>query len=177
MTTSLSTEEIARQMASQYSGVNPERVQSLLTGKGVTLSKMEDRSQRKAPRSPAGEPEHDEQVALMRWANVAKGRTPELGLLFAIPNGGKRNVVTAKKLKAEGVKAGVPDLCLPVARGGYHSLYIELKAGRGSVSDAQSAWHVRLREEGHAVRVAYGWEAARDAILRYLAGEITVSPL
>ena len=55
------------------------------------------------------------------------------GTIFAIPNGGARNVVTAAKLKAEGVLAGVPDLCVPMARCGFHGLYIELKNGKKGV--------------------------------------------
>src|SRR5262245_64718583 len=48
-------------------------------------------------------------------------------LCFAIPNGGARDVITAGRLKAEGVRAGVPDVCLPVARAGYHGLFLEVK--------------------------------------------------
>lgn len=43
--------------------------------------------------------EHYEQVALFDWARQAEGRFPELGLLFAVPNGGARNVVTGTRLK------------------------------------------------------------------------------
>ena len=63
-------------------------------------------------------PESQEQQALFSWAEYAKGLHPELGLLYHIPNGGKRDKLEAARLKLEGVKAGVPDLCLPVARGG-----------------------------------------------------------
>lgn len=116
-------------------------------------------------------PEHVEQSMLIRWAEIAATRTPELGLLYAIPNGGHRHPAVAGKLKAEGVRAGVPDLCLPVARGPYHSLYIEMKAGPTSrVQPNQAAWHEKLRAQGHAVRVCYGWDAARASIEQYLRG-------
>ena len=75
--------------------------------------------------------EHQEQVALIHWAKMRSATLPELGLLFAIPNGGERHLFVAKKLKAEGVKPGTPDLCLPVARGGYHGLFIEMKRMKG----------------------------------------------
>ena len=82
--------------------------------------------------------EHEEQVALMRLVEMHKGRWPELGMLFAVPNGGDRNMLVAKKLKAEGVKKGVPDLCLPLPRGGYHGLYIEMKRQKnGRISPEQ----------------------------------------
>ena len=54
--------------------------------------------------------EHVEQAALFRWAEFARARLPELTLLHAIPNGGHRHKATAARLKAEGVKRGVPDL-------------------------------------------------------------------
>ena len=56
--------------------------------------------------------EHQEQVALFRWAEFAIARWPELALMYAIPNGGHRHKAVAAGLKAEGVKRGVPDVCL-----------------------------------------------------------------
>lgn len=53
--------------------------------------------------------EHQEAVAFMQWTAIAARRDPRIGLIFAIPNGGKRNVIVARKMKAEGVKPGVPD--------------------------------------------------------------------
>ena len=61
--------------------------------------------------------EHEEQVKVFTWARWAEAARPELALLFAVPNGGRRDKVTAGRLKAEGVKAGVLDIWLPVARG------------------------------------------------------------
>ena len=72
--------------------------------------------------------EHEHQKAVIEWAEVKSGQYPELRLLYAIPNGGHRHKAVAAKLKAEGVKPGVPDLCLPVRRGEYSGLYIEMKA-------------------------------------------------
>ena len=65
-----------------------------------------------------------EQQCLFRWAAFQIGRYPELKLLYHVPNGGSRKKSEAGRFKAEGVKAGVPDLCLPVARGCSHGLYI-----------------------------------------------------
>ena len=114
--------------------------------------------------------EHAEQCALFRWAEMQQRRRPELPLLFAIPNGGLRSKATAGKLKAEGVKAGVPDLFLPVARGEYHGLFIEMKAGRNKPTPPQVQWHMRLSQQGYRVAVCYSWEAARDVIEAYLRG-------
>ena len=59
--------------------------------------------------------EHAHQVALFDWANLHLGRMPELAAMYAIPNGGARSKATAGKLKAEGVKAGVPDIVPAIA--------------------------------------------------------------
>lgn len=114
--------------------------------------------------------EHDEQVALFQWAEK-ENRWQELSLLFAIPNGGKRTPRTAGMLKAEGVKPGVPDICLPVARKGYHGLYIELKRRMGSrVSLEQKRWLMALEQKGYRCCVCHGWDEARKAIETYLEG-------
>ena len=73
--------------------------------------------------------ESGHQEALFEWAAYHMDCMPELEYMHHIPNGGKRDKRTAVALKRQGVKAGVPDICLPVARNGYHGLYIELKAG------------------------------------------------
>lgn len=120
--------------------------------------------------------EHMEQVAVMRWAAMMTGRYPELALLYAVPNGARTSIGTARKLKAEGLKSGVPDLCLPVWRAidhtsVWHGLYIELKRQRGgTVSPEQSAWHLALREQGYRVEVCKGAEAAIATITVYLEG-------
>jgi hypothetical protein len=113
--------------------------------------------------------EHVEQSLLMQWADAASGRHPELRLLYAIPNGGHRHVSVARKLKAEGVKRGVPDLCLPVPRGTHHALYVELKAGKNRATPEQKQWLDALWTQGNEARVCVGWEAARDCITEYLA--------
>jgi hypothetical protein len=112
--------------------------------------------------------EHDEQAALFKWAALHVGRYPELALMFAIPNGGKRDPVTAVRLQAEGVKPGVPDICLPVARQGWHGLFIELKWGRNKPSEPQLDWLARLTEQGYLAVVAWGWQEAAEVIRDYL---------
>lgn len=60
--------------------------------------------------------EGEEQAALFRWAQFQSGKYPELDLMFHIPNGGKRGKAEAARFKAEGVKAGVPDIFFPKAK-------------------------------------------------------------
>jgi hypothetical protein len=113
--------------------------------------------------------EHQEQKALMEWAELMKCRIPALSLLHAIPNGGHRHPITAHKMKEEGVKPGVPDLSLPVARHGFHGLYIEMKKSKGGmVQPEQKIWHNALRDEGFRVAVCHGFEAAKAVIEEYL---------
>lgn len=111
--------------------------------------------------------ETEEQQNLFKWAESSG--IPELEFLFAIPNGGFRNKATAGRLKAEGVKPGVPDICLPIARGRYCSLYIEMKRiSGGAVSLEQKAWINRLNDLGHYAVVAKGWIQAKGTIDKYL---------
>ncbi|MCH5207550.1 MAG: VRR-NUC domain-containing protein [Oscillospiraceae bacterium] len=112
--------------------------------------------------------EDSEQMALFEWAQYQSGKYPELALLFHVPNGGKRNAREAARFKRMGVKPGVPDLFLPVSRGGFYGLFIELKAHNGRVSENQGKWLRELYEQGYAVCVCFGFEEAKRDIIRYL---------
>lgn len=119
--------------------------------------------------------ESQEQIAVMRWAASMTDRHPELSLLYAIPNAGglkggfKSNVALVMQSKRMGVRSGVPDLHLPVARGGYHGLWLELKRQiGGAVSTEQRWWHGELRKQGHHVEVCPGAEPAIVALADYL---------
>lgn len=114
-----------------------------------------------------------EQVDLMKWAEYQSGKYPELELLHHIPNGGSRNKLEAYNLKLQGVKSGVPDLCLPVARGGYHGLYIEMKVKPNKPSAHQKKWIENLSAQGYKAVVCYGWEEAAQIILDYMQTERT----
>ncbi len=109
-----------------------------------------------------------EQEALFRWAGYEQGRHPELGLMYHVPNGGSRHPKEAANLKRQGVKPGVPDICLPVARGGYHGLYIEMKAGKNKATEYQKQWMAELNEQGYLAVVCYGWQEAADVLKKYL---------
>lgn len=129
--------------------------------------------------------EHDEQTALFTWAAYMENQIPQLKSLFAIPNGGHRHKAVAAKLKAEGVKAGVPDifLAVPMVRnkkitndvngllewGEWISgLFIEMKAGKNKTTESQDEWIERLSKAGYRVAVCYGFEEAKREILDYL---------
>jgi hypothetical protein len=88
--------------------------------------------------------EHDIQKVCVEWFRL---KYPKY-LIYAIPNGGERNKIVAAKLKAEGVLAGVPDLHIPVAKQGFHGLYIEMKAGRNKPTDNQITIMEKFTNEG-----------------------------
>lgn len=125
---------------------------------------------KRVPKGEADCPlEEVEQIQLFRWTENWASTTPELLLLHAIPNGGLRSKSEAARMKAAGVKAGVPDLFLPVAKNGCHGLYIELKRQKGGrVSPDQVAWMETLQKQGYCCALARGWEMAAEVICDYL---------
>lgn len=106
--------------------------------------------------------EDNEQALLVHWLRSRGLR------FYAIPNGGKRDLIEAVKFKRTGVSAGVPDLCIPIPAGRYHGLYIELKReSGGEVSEKQKDWLAFLRSMGYYAEVAHGFEAARSMVMDY----------
>lgn len=116
--------------------------------------------------------ENMEQTWLFQWTAMQEKKYPELVLMHHIPNGGYRSKTTAKKLKAEGVKPGVPDICLPVSRHGYHGLYIELKRIGGKTSQEQYKWISMLETQGYKAIVKEGWVEAAKELIDYLGMDI-----
>lgn len=115
--------------------------------------------------------EAQEQTALFRWTLAVRTIYPLLRLLFHIPNGGRRDAVEARHLKEQGVKKGVPDLFLPVARDPYHGLFIEMKTDTGQPTQAQKWWLEELRTQGYLALVAHGQDEARGILQDYLKGD------
>jgi hypothetical protein len=140
----------------------PDQERAAAAGSTLGLDKPE--RIRAKPRDLEG----DEQKALFLWAKYEQNRFPELQYLFHVPNGGARDAITGARLKAQGVKPGVPDIYLDVARACYHGLRIELKAGKGKANDDQHNWILNLQAQGYYAQVCVGWEAARDLIVKYL---------
>ena len=108
---------------------------------------------------------------MIQWCKRHEKECTELKLMHHIPNGGSRNALEAANLKRQGVKAGVPDLCLPAPKNGYHGLYIEMKHGKNKTTEKQKEWLEALRGQGYYTAVRYGAEEAERVISRYLAGD------
>ncbi|MBF8793593.1 VRR-NUC domain-containing protein [Pseudomonas monteilii] len=120
--------------------------------------------------------EGQEQAALMQELQL---RYPQAyKLIYHVPNGGHRVKAVAAKLKGQGVKAGVPDLVLPMARGRYFGLYIEFKAMPpfdAPVSPSQDAYLQALADQGYLAIVCRGNIDAVEAIRAYLLLPATVA--
>ena len=112
--------------------------------------------------------EHEEAVLFADWCQAERLTDPRLALIFAIPNGGHRQIGVARKMKAEGVKRGVPDYLLPVPNGEYHGLFIELKTKTGSTSKEQKQWLHALTQQGYLAVVAKGADEAISTVQKYL---------
>lgn len=138
--------------------------------------------------------EHASQVALFAWAALSVGKYPALAYMFAIPNGGLRDIRVASSLKAEGVKSGVPDIFLPYPLWthtipsednptGKHLIYkaglfIEMKQEKyrnrknGGCSEEQINFIEYVKGAGYYCKVCYNWEEARDTLVNYLEGRL-----
>lgn len=110
------------------------------------------------------------QIACVRWFRYQHPRLARL--LFAVPNGGARNAVTASILKAEGVVAGVADLLLLVPSGDSHGLAIEMKTPKGRQSDSQREWQNEVEAQGYTYAVARSFDDFRRIVSDYLAKKL-----
>jgi len=113
--------------------------------------------------------EFDEQVSIFEWAEVKQAEIPELQLLNSSLNGVRLSIGAAMKAKRAGMKAGFPDIFLPVARNGFHGLFIELKKiGGQKASVDQHIWLGWLTDQGYDCYVCYGAGPAIFTITSYL---------
>lgn len=111
-----------------------------------------------------------EQEAFFSWVRLHEGMYPCLRLMHHIPNGGMRNEHEAAKLKRQGVKKGVPDIFLPYASGGYHGLYIELKAKGGALSREQKEFLQGALRVGYFAVACFGADSAIRVAEEYIKG-------
>jgi len=147
----------------------------ILTLMSDTMSVQEYLAMQGSGGRKKGSPEHDEQVKVFEWAEITSLKFPALKMLLAIPNGafygGHWSV--ANRMKAEGVKKGVPDIFLPVSTNELEDykcgLWIEMKAGKNKPSEQQKWWLEQLEKQGYVTRVCYSAEDAIEEIEDYLS--------
>lgn len=115
--------------------------------------------------------ESGQQRAVFCWSNlpIQRDRCPALKWMYSVPNGGARSGSQAATMKAEGVKSGVSDICLPFARKGYHGFYIEMKTKGGKESPMQKEFAEHLAAEGYLYRCCYDWVEATSSIDWYIS--------
>lgn len=140
--------------------------------------------------SSSNKSEHVQQVAFFAWVSKARfvgielafepmayitmpprealKPLPLLDLIHAIPNGGERNPAVASRMKAEGVRAGVPDVFFPHPGRYGVGLYLEFKVGRNQQSPAQREFIAAVRRAGYGAEEARGWELAAKLICAHL---------
>lgn len=113
--------------------------------------------------------EHDEQVSLFQEMALRAKQDPRWGKAFAIPNGGLRNIVVAKKLKAEGVRKGVSDIFIHVPCGAYCGMFLEMKRRKDSDLSMDQINFMASVQPQYIATVAYGAEDAINRIADYFA--------
>lgn len=102
--------------------------------------------------------EHKEQVAYFQWVDLMAKQDSRYLNIFAIPNGGLRNIVTAAKMKKEGVRKGVPDIAIMFPAQGYHGMFLELKIKPNKPSKEQEEWIDRLMRSAYFATVCWSTE-------------------
>lgn len=111
--------------------------------------------------------EHQEATAFMDMVRLHEHAHPDLRWLFAVPNGGYRNPITAKKMRAEGCRPGVYDYCWPLRTQRYPGLFLELKRLTGKPSPEQVEFGAWAAAQGYRVAVCKGWIEAWGCVCEY----------
>jgi hypothetical protein len=130
-----------------------------------------------APKKRRGDPEHQQQKILMNRLLTLAENQPRYAMAWkrthAIPNGGKRGKAQAGKLKAEGVKTGVPDVFVALPVGRFHGLYIEMKrVDGGGLSRKQDEWIRDSLALGYMAACCKGAAAAEAVWRDYVDGKL-----
>ena len=111
--------------------------------------------------------EHRIQCAIVKWFYYAYPAYRG-GCLFAVPNGGHRNIQTARSLKAEGVTSGVSDLLLLVPKRDYHGLCVEVKTPVGRQSENQKNWQRIIEAQGYRYEIVHSLDEFAELVRWYL---------
>src|SRR5690348_18103329 len=104
-----------------------------------------------------GGSEEADQIALFDWLRYLEPEFPDLHRVYQVPNGGKRSITVAVKMKRAGQKAGIWDVSCDTARKGYKGFRFELKYGRNTLTAEQKEWQAYYEAQGYLTGVSYSW--------------------
>mgnify|MGYP001521482673 FL=1 len=133
----------------------------------MTYEEYLQEQKKKKSRRPPRDEEHRLQCDCVSWFCLQYPAWR--GLLFAVPNGGRRDGITGKKLKDEGVVPGVSDLLLLYPSGKYHALCVEMKTPKGRQSEVQKAWQRAVERAGYKYALCRSLADFITTIEKYLA--------
>lgn len=123
-------------------------------------------------RQPRRTGEHDNQSAYFKILDLNIRQHPELTFIFAIPNAAKRSPQVIREMLDEGLKKGVPDICIPISRHGHGAAWIENKFGDNKMSPDQLRFRDFLIEQGYAFKTCYTLDNQLDFTEWYLGIEL-----
>lgn len=127
--------------------------------------RLQDACNREYKKQHHAEPEHDLQVACVKWFRAKYNNIK----IWTNANGGKRDIKTASKMKAEGLLPGVPDLTIATARKGFHGFYIEMKNGKkNNPTEDQKEMIKYLRSQGYKAEVVRSFDEFVNVVTEYL---------
>ena len=116
------------------------------------------------PRAYIGVTEDEATIAVVEYCTLR-------GVPVAhVPNEGKRSPQMGQKLKRMGMQKGFPDLVVPLPRGNYHGLYIEMKVGNNKTTSEQKEWLTKLAKSGYAATACWGVDEAINTVNAYIRG-------
>lgn len=132
----------------------------------MTFEEMIKKSSSAKERKKPTDDEHKTQCACVRWFRL---KYPKLrNILFAIPNGGRRDAITGAKLKEEGATSGVSDLILLKRNRFYGGLCVEMKKLGGYQSPAQKEWQKDVEANGAKYVVCRSLDEFMKVVTDYL---------
>ncbi len=113
------------------------------------------------------------QQAFFQILALNEQKYPQLKWIYAVPNGGYRSITTAKRMKAEGQKSGVWDVCIPISVVDASCAYIEFKAGKNKLTENQEAFRDHLMNQfEYEFAVCRSVEEALAFVEEYLGIEL-----
>lgn len=145
--------------------------ETLKPQEGLNLEKTRKPTKKELQRqlSGIGPSEDESQKCIIDWCQLQRWKNGRLSdYIHHSPNGGLRVGGEGQKFKEMGTKKGFPDLFLPIAKGPFHGLFIEMKIATGRISPEQDDYRRLLIEEGYRYEFCYTAEGAINLIKNYL---------